>query len=295
MQSSKQVEEIKLSVPWGHIAGKAWGDSSGSHVLVVHGYLDNAGSFDRLLPMLPDNFYYIVIDLPGHGLSSSFPQGTELNFFDYVLSIRLVLDALNWNTCSYIGHSFGAQLGIFLSIICPGRIDKIMCIDGLIPLPIENNEIVKVLKQHHANAMFANNAKPPILYTKDEIVHALKVKRNFPLNSEAAEALFPRATTKVGDLYKYNRDLRLKTPVVPIFNMSQYMHLKNHVKIPVFLTIAESSWFQEQHYKFLSKTFESVGNTFVRIPGNHDVHNNNPENVAPHVIAFLNGTHKSKL
>ena len=65
-------------MPWGHIAGKAWGKPSRKPVLAVHGkglpgdltvlkdciatecvylspltgYLDNAGSFDKLIPLL---------------------------------------------------------------------------------------------------------------------------------------------------------------------------------------------------------------------------------------------------
>ncbi len=28
---------VQLSVPWGHISGKSWGDPTGTHVLAIHG------------------------------------------------------------------------------------------------------------------------------------------------------------------------------------------------------------------------------------------------------------------
>ena len=28
---------VKFSVPWGHIAGREWGDPAGKHVLALHG------------------------------------------------------------------------------------------------------------------------------------------------------------------------------------------------------------------------------------------------------------------
>ena len=42
----------------------------------MHGYMDNAGTFDRLIPLLPDKFYVVAIDLPGHGFSSHVPYGS---------------------------------------------------------------------------------------------------------------------------------------------------------------------------------------------------------------------------
>ena len=37
---------------YGHIAGKAWGDPGGKPILGLHGWLDNAGTFDHLAPLI---------------------------------------------------------------------------------------------------------------------------------------------------------------------------------------------------------------------------------------------------
>ncbi|CAG7817538.1 unnamed protein product [Allacma fusca] len=67
--------EIAIQVPWGHVSGKTWGDVNGIPVLGLHGWTDNAGTFDRLAPLLPKSLYFVAIDLPGHGRSSHHPEG----------------------------------------------------------------------------------------------------------------------------------------------------------------------------------------------------------------------------
>lgn len=74
-QPEREWEEVQIDVPWGVIAGKWYGDREQQPVLAIHGWQDNAGTFDRLLPLLPQCIPILAIDLPGHGLSSHYPTG----------------------------------------------------------------------------------------------------------------------------------------------------------------------------------------------------------------------------
>uniref|UniRef100_A0A8C0GWV7 Serine hydrolase like 2 n=1 Tax=Chelonoidis abingdonii TaxID=106734 RepID=A0A8C0GWV7_CHEAB len=84
------VSELKFPVPWGHIAAKAWGSPQGRPVVCLHGWLDNANTFNRLIPLLPKDYYYMAMDFGGHGLSSHRPMGFPYHFLDYVSEIRRV-------------------------------------------------------------------------------------------------------------------------------------------------------------------------------------------------------------
>ncbi|XP_018343424.1 PREDICTED: serine hydrolase-like protein isoform X3 [Trachymyrmex septentrionalis] len=113
MAEVEQFTDIKLSVPWGHVAARTYGSPTGKPVLAVHGRLDNAGTFTRLMKYLPKElFYYVCIDLPGHGWSSHFPSWTILDIMDYAHALYFVLEALQWKTFIYLGHSLGAQIGL---------------------------------------------------------------------------------------------------------------------------------------------------------------------------------------
>ena len=292
----RQVTEIKLPMPWGHIAGRVYGPAKDSKILVVHGILDNAGSFTRLIELLPQNYQYVSIDLPGHGLSSPFPSDMPLNFFDYVHSISFVLDALKWKTCIYLGHSFGAQLGVHFSVLYPGRLDKVIAIDGLIPAPI--NELVPYIQTIYDLNSYAK--VPAKLYTKDEIIYALKFKRKEALTTDAAEAMFVRAVTKVGNLYKYNRDPRLRLILCPIFNVQQQREYFKKLPSPVFAIIATNSSIVDTIIAGSIHTIQTYCDTKDKftvsyVKGTHDVHNNYPERVAPRILKILNNNLQSKL
>ncbi|KAG8436443.1 hypothetical protein GDO86_007511, partial [Hymenochirus boettgeri] len=85
------VKELRFAVPWGHLAAKAWGNCDGLPVLCLHGWLDNANSFDRLVPLLPKDHHYVALEFSGHGLSSHLPQGVRYQHIDYVTDVHRVV------------------------------------------------------------------------------------------------------------------------------------------------------------------------------------------------------------
>ena len=62
-ERSFQVNDLTL-------ASKEWGRSGYLPVIALHGWLDNAASFDRMLPFM-ENLHVIALDLAGHGRSLS--------------------------------------------------------------------------------------------------------------------------------------------------------------------------------------------------------------------------------
>lgn len=112
---------------------KAWGQPSNKPVLTTHGRMDNAGCFDRIIPLLPTNFYYICIDLPSHGKSTHFPPFFPLNFLKFVFAFKLVVDYFKRGKYILFGHSFGGGIGNYFARLYPEYVEKIICIDPTTP------------------------------------------------------------------------------------------------------------------------------------------------------------------
>lgn len=286
----KELNELRLPVPWGHITAKAWGSPTDFPVLCVHGILDNAGAFDRLIAQLPNHYYYVSIDLPGHGLSSHFPRGIPLDFLNYVLALRYVLEELKWKNFYFVGHSLGGQLGTFYSIIYPDRVKKMILIEGVAPRIVPNENLVSQIRRVHDEVLQVQSERKQRFYTLDEIVYSLRCSRSVCLNSDAADALFKRSVTKVGGMFKYNRDFRLKFYLIPLFNIEQMASIlgKLDVKILFIFTRSTLEHLSSDYRQLITNL---VGNTknsdTIYIDGNHDVHNNHPERISPDISKFL--------
>ena len=122
------AKEISLALPGAlRLAGKAWGTPSptGLRVLAVHGWMDNANSFDRLGPALASasGAHVVAIDLLGHGNSdhAASPSGTY-HASEHIAATAAALDALGWldgespaDGPVLLGHSMGGGICTLLA------------------------------------------------------------------------------------------------------------------------------------------------------------------------------------
>ena len=86
------AEEWQLAVVRQTWAGLAWGEAGAPPVLLLHGWLDNAGSFAPLARAAGSALW--VPDLPGHGRSGHRPAGAWYHFVDYVSDVLALVQAL---------------------------------------------------------------------------------------------------------------------------------------------------------------------------------------------------------
>jgi pimeloyl-ACP methyl ester carboxylesterase len=85
-------------------------------------------TFDSLIPLilpsLQEEYFFLAIDLPGHGFSSHFPPGMIYQVPDILVLISRIIKHYNWSNINYMGHSLGAILGFIFTGTNPGVIER---------------------------------------------------------------------------------------------------------------------------------------------------------------------------
>jgi pimeloyl-ACP methyl ester carboxylesterase len=127
----------------GMLAARRW--TMGERpVLAFHGWLDNAGTFDRLAPYL-EGLDLVCVDFPGHGLSQHRPQHMAYHFVDWVPEVFAAADHMGWERFGLMGHSMGAAVSALAAGTFPERIVNLVLIEGLGPYASPEEEAPELL------------------------------------------------------------------------------------------------------------------------------------------------------
>ncbi|KAL6088219.1 hypothetical protein STEG23_017665, partial [Scotinomys teguina] len=296
------LSELKLAVPWGHIAVKVWGTQKNPPVLCLHGWLDNANSFDRLIPLLPQDFYYVAMDFGGHGLSSHYNPGFPYYHQNFVSEVQRVATAFKWTQFSLLGHSFGGTVGGMYTCTFPEMVDKLILLDST-PFLLDSNEMENILLYRRRNMehvlQLEASHKSPKVSSPEEMLQRI-LSKNSHLSKESGELLLQRGTTKVATGLLQNRDPRLSLPEnsFDFVSKEMFVHLTRNLQANVLLIKATEGYYDVRRVNdekkgplaFMVDTLSTILKErfqFVQVPGNHYIHMNKPHLVAGAISSFL--------
>jgi pimeloyl-ACP methyl ester carboxylesterase len=199
------AEESQWSSAGARIAGKRWRNGA-RPVLALHGWLDNAASFDALGPLLA-GADVVGLDLPGHGLCAHRPPQATYNIWDDLPDVLRVADQLGWQRFDLLGHSRGAIMAALLTAALPERVAATVLLDGLCPEPVPIADTYRQLGRFLRDHVYAQRA--PSRY--DSPQRALQVRCEIAAMSEqAARPLVERGLQRVGDSWQWRADARLQ-------------------------------------------------------------------------------------
>lgn len=301
MGTSAEPQELRISVPHGHIAAKQWGDPNGDVLLGIHGWMDNAASFDGIGPLLPPNIRFVCLDSPGHGLSSRYPPGMTYKVSDMFTIIHRVMEHFKWDKISLMGHSLGGGTCSWYAALFPEHVEKLVSIDlltfGALPLNKQVKWTRKSIQQSVQIVDKMENHKVPIYTFEDAVARSYMAQHLMhgldSISRPAVETILRRGLvpTPDGQGYTWGADLRLRIPTP--FNILQETAEEYASKIEcphLFIKGSESSkYMSDEVYSKILKVYQNNNPNFVYriVTGGHHLHLNDPQKLKPIINEFL--------
>lgn len=266
-------------------AAKEWGRSGSTPVIALHGWLDNANTFDRMLPHM-DNFHVIALDLAGHGRSDFRSADSGYEIWHDISDIMTVADEMGWDRFALLGHSRGAIISGLVAGTYPERISHAVLIDGFIPMPADAGGTAKHLaKALHENRRYGSST--PTLFRDYESAVRARINGFVPLEQEAAATLAERGVVETEQGFYWRNDQRLKAASHLKLSQDHLQSFFTAINAQVMLIQAEN-----RHFKPDTRQTEVFGwipqMQIHKIAGSHHLHlEEAAEAVAEKVQGFL--------
>ncbi|MAD65860.1 MAG: alpha/beta hydrolase [Porticoccaceae bacterium] len=279
------IRERNFEVNGLTLTAKEWGRSGSIPVIALHGWLDNAATYDRMLPFM-ENLHVIALDLAGHGRSSHRSMDSSYDIWIDIGEVIAVADQMGWERFALLGHSRGAVISGLIAGTFPDRITQVALIDGYVPMPHDaDNAAKQVMKAIRENKRFGG-ASPTHFPDFDRAIQA-RVNGFVPLQLEAATLLANRGVAEGPRGYYWANDQRLKAASFVKFSKEHLEGFFTAIIARVLLIQAENSAFSPDRQQ--SELFGWVPHMQIqKMPGSHHLHlEDEAEQVAKTIQEFF--------
>lgn len=283
------------------VLGKWWGNRNKQPVLALHGWQDNCGTFDRLIPLLPESISVLAIDLPGHGKSSHYPKGMQyFLFWDGIALIRRIVKYHKWNRLVLMGHSLGGALS-FMYAACFNKEEdtaKFISIDIAGPT-VRDHEKLASQTADCIDKMLMYETLPIIkmpCYDYKEMIDIVLDAYAGSVDLESVKVLMKRGMAPAPEYlnkngYHFSRDLRLKVSMMGMFSEGQVLNYARQVRCEV-LNIRGKPGMSFGDPSIYPKVIETLREgakrlVYEEVEGTHHLHLVTPERINSIVADFL--------
>ncbi|XP_011500904.1 PREDICTED: serine hydrolase-like protein [Ceratosolen solmsi marchali] len=272
---------------------KLWGMKEKQPILAIHGWMDNAASFDLLAPLL-ENSSIFAIDLPGHGLSSWIPHGIHYNEDINAIAIRKVVDYFGWKKVKLMGHSMGSVICNYYAQLFSNEVEFLIGLDALsfIACNIEGQVKQRSVAITDYLKLQQKNIKAPPHYSKNDAMERwMKANSYSQLDFATTGILMTRGAKKEADgKYSYTRDHRLNIRFVPFYTLETIREINKVINCPYLILKSKQSPLQaETYWTNVAKSLIKSSNDFCMkfLEGCHHMHLTKPKMVADEINPFL--------
>ncbi len=291
------AQEFTLTLPELRIAAKRWrtptvpeeAQGNAITVLALHGWLDNANSFDRLAPALlarvPQGRHLeiVAVDLPGHGLSDHRTEG-PYHFIDAVADTIAIANALNWERFSLLGHSMGGGIATLIAGTLPERIEKLALVEALGPLSETAANTPKRFAQSIALETKKRSGKKRLYETHKSAAEQLVFATGMQLDS--AMILVERGLRRLEGGFSWRADNRLRLRSRLRLGEEQVEAFVRAIACPVLLMTGSEGYDRER--LALAPRAKLIGKLqWEDFVGSHHIHLDRADDLADKLAPFL--------
>lgn len=261
--------------------GIEWGDPVGIPTILLHGFLDHAGSWEKVAERLPG--WRVAIDHRGHGRSAHQGPGTTYFFSEYVADLDALVAALGGRV-RLVGHSMGGTLATMYAGARPDSVVAMASLDGL--------------GMYHAGPEFPDRLvafldgvrTPPTIRSYPSIEAAAgKLRASYPsIDSAWALRLAERGTvpTEGGVVWAYDPRHKIRGSIP--YRHDHHIPMLERIRCPVLSIHPEHSPFRSEDVTTLERAIPSLRVVTVPAVG-HMLHLEAPMAIASAITAFFAG------
>lgn len=273
------AEEMEIELPHLRFAARRQGDPGGRKLLAVHGWLDNAASFEPIAPWFAD-YDLVAIDLPGHGRSGHRPPGTWYHTIDYLNELLAIVEQLGWQRFSLLGHSLGAAIASVFAAAVPERVEQLFLVEGLGPLSTPTEKSLDLLRaaMHERAGIHAKQMR--VFADLDAPTRARMQHPQMPLSEAAARLLVERGTRPVPGGWVWSSDPRLTLTSAIRLTERQVRNYIAGIQCPARLVLADPPMPFVDRAVLEGRTDLVPTLELIHLPGSHHLHMESPEAVA---------------
>jgi pimeloyl-ACP methyl ester carboxylesterase len=259
----------EISVTHGplQLAARVHGDSATLPLIALHGWRDNAASFEPLAALLPQETI-IAMDFPGHGLSSRRSSEGHYYIWSYIADVLALVDGLNLSSFNLLGHSMGGAVACLFAALYPDRVKNLLLLDAVGPLVTSPAEAPA---QMHKALRQMQTLKPGYHHHYPDFMDAVTARADKGLSLQAATILGKRGIAQDEKGYYWNLDPRLSRANPLSLTEAQTAAFMQKISCQTFLITAKEYWQDKPEWLALRRSyFQKL--EMHELAGNHHQH-----------------------
>lgn len=248
------------------------GEQDGVTLVMLHGWLDNAGSFDVLSPHLvnlPSVSACCAIDLAGHGRSDHRQDFLPYTLWDDAIDVCAWIKTQALDSVILVGHSRGAMVASIAASLLEEQISHLLLLDGAWPEPQSEAVLVEALQK--ALQQRTGIPKKATRFPSRKAALEARANSRFPVTTMAAECLAERGLIQQSSSYIWKADPKLHLVGGLKLSLTALQALSQNIRAKVHLWIAEKGVLTNTSARqMLCQVFPSI--VLHDIEGNHHFH-----------------------